>query len=278
MSRHGLKSAQVLMRDDALEMVIERYTREAGVRGLERHLAALCRMVAVDAAEHMEEETQYVIDCEAVERCLGAGMYENELASRVGVPGVATGLVWTTVGGKIMFVEATQMGGGKGALTLTGSLGKVIKESARIALNWVRANAFTCGLAASDAENVMDGVDVHVHFPSGAVPKDGPSAGVTLVTVLVSLLSDRVVRSDTAMTGEVTLTGRVLPVGGVKEKVIAAHRAGVKRVILPRRNMKDLKEVPDCVRDDIVFIPVDIVDDVLAAAFDGGFRLLHAKL
>lgn len=198
---------------------------------------------------------------------LGPPVFESEVAQRLSTPGVAVGLAWTAMGGEIMFVEATRMGG-EGKITLTGQLGDVMKESAQLALSWLRSRSTEYCLTSEDGVDLLERTDVHIHFPAGAVGKDGPSAGVTIVTVLVSLFSGRCTRSDTAMTGEITLRGLVLPVGGIKEKVLAAHRAGLRRVILPRRNEKDLSELPDNVKDEMDFILVNRVEDVLRAAFD----------
>ncbi|KAH0974191.1 hypothetical protein GBA52_016090 [Prunus armeniaca] len=219
------------------------------------------------------------VDEDMLEKVLGPPRFDDkEAAERVATPGVSVGLVWTSVGGEVQFVEATAMGG-KGELHLTGQLGDVIKESAQIALTWVRARARDLLLATADETNLLEGRDVHIHFPAGAVPKDGPSAGVTLVTALVSLFSQKRVRADTAMTGEMTLRGLVLPVGGIKDKVLAAHRCGIKRVILPERNLKDLIEVPSAVLSGLEIIVAKRMEDVLEQAFDGGCPWRqHSKL
>ncbi|MBA0616837.1 hypothetical protein Godav_026327 [Gossypium davidsonii] len=205
---------------------------------------------------------------------------DQEAADRVATPGVSVGLVWTAFGGEVQFVEATSVVG-NGELHLTGQLGDVIKESAQIALTWVRARVADLKLAAAEETDLLQGKDIHIHFPAGAVPKDGPSAGVTLVTALVSLFSQKNVRADTAMTGEMTLRGLVLPVGGVKDKVLAAHRYGIKRVILPERNLKDLVEVPADVLSSLEILVAKRMEDVLEHAFDGGCpwrQHQHSKL
>ena len=208
-------------------------------------------------------------DTDKLEKVLGPEKFYNETAERTSVPGVCTGLAWTAAGGDLLFIEATRMGG-KGSLILTGKLGDVMKESAQAALSWIRSRALNFKLADDMDTHFLEKADVHVHFPAGAIPKDGPSAGITISTALVSLMTNRKVRSDTAMTGEVTLRGMVLPVGGIKEKVLAAHRGGVKRVIMPARNEKDLRDIPQNVKDEMEFIFVKKVDEVLEAALEGG--------
>ena len=225
--------------------VIDSYTREAGVRNLEREIGSVCRAVAVKVAEGQAKDHER-IEAAQVEEVLGPKKYVSEVAERVGEPGVATGLAWTAVGGDILFIEATQMPG-KGKLTLTGQLGDVMKESVTAALSFVRGRAAALGL---DPGNFLENKDLHVHVPAGAVPKDGPSAGVTIFTALTSLFSGRRVRPRTAMTGEATLRGRVMPVGGIKAKVLAAHRAGITRVVLPARNGRDLgRYFPELIED-----------------------------
>ncbi|GJZ29861.1 lon protease homolog 2, peroxisomal-like protein isoform X2, partial [Tanacetum coccineum] len=356
LNQHGLNSEFLKVPEAMVKLVIQRYTREAGVRNLERNIAALARAAAVRVAEqeHMiplnkdvhqvsspllesrlaegggaEVEMEVIpmgvnnheissafrvmspliVDEDMLEKVLGPPMYDDDEAKeRVATPGVATGLVWTSFGGEVQFVEATSMVG-NGELHLTGQLGDVIKESAQIALTWVssqfsfflvfselllmkeeskinaletlqkvRARAAELNLATTES-NLLQGRDVHIHFPAGAVPKDGPSAGVTLVTSLVSLFSRRRIRSDTAMTGEMTLRGLVLPVGGVKDKVLAAHRYGLKRVILPERNLKDLVEVPAAVLGSMEILLAKRMEDVLEHAFEGGCPWRqHSKL
>ncbi|XP_029637079.1 lon protease homolog 2, peroxisomal isoform X1 [Octopus sinensis] len=322
---HGLSPELLHIPTDTIKLIISQYTREAGVRNLERTIAAVCRAVAVQVAEtyspslplkqeddskptsttDAEEEngktttadttddssigdnlettvaelspmahppdTPIVIDETALEDILGPPMYYNEMSERLSQPGVAVGLAWTENGGQIMFVEALSMAG-EGQLTLTGQLGDVMKESATLALNWVRSHAKKLGLETFSVDR--KNIDLHIHFPAGAVGKDGPSAGVTVVCVLVSLFSGHAVRSDTAMTGEITLRGLVLPVGGIKEKVLAAHRAGIRRIIMPKKNEKDLHEIPVNVKNQLSFILAQNVTDVLNAAFDDDFPKL----
>nr|XP_016464479.1 PREDICTED: lon protease homolog 2, peroxisomal-like isoform X1 [Nicotiana tabacum] len=324
LDQHGLSSDFLQIPEAMVKLVIQRYTREAGVRNLERNLAALARAAAVKVAEQehvlpfakdvqrlssplldgklaesaeVEMEvipmgvnnhdisnafsvaSPMVVDEPMLEKVLGPPRYDDrETAERVANPGVSVGLVWTQFGGEVQFFEATAMVG-KGDLHLTGQLGDVIKESAQIALTWVRARATELKLAISEETNLLEGRDIHIHFPAGAVPKDGPSAGVTLVTSLVSLFSKRRVRADTAMTGEMTLRGMVLPVGGVKDKVLAAHRYGIKRVILPERNLKDLVEIPATVLSSLEIILAKRMEDVLDQAFEGGCPWRqHSKL
>jgi ATP-dependent Lon protease len=260
---HGLAAEQLQITDEALDVVIERYTREAGVRSLERQIAAVVRSVVVKAAEGKVTGPVVVSTEEDVRSSLGPAKYANEVAERTEDPGVATGLAWTPVGGAILFVEATKMPG-KGKLTLTGQLGDVMKESAQAAVSYVRANADRYGISA----RFVDETDLHIHVPAGGMPKDGPSAGITLLTALVSLLTGIRVRHDVAMTGEITLRGRVLPIGGLKEKVLAAHRAGIKRVIVPERNRADLEEVPEEVKRDLEFVFVGRMDQVVEAALE----------
>ena len=276
LKEHGLSTDTLVITEEALTTLIGKYTREAGVRNLERKIGAVCRAVAVKVVEYnrlntnakennqnfadtdtnqveaidemiVPQELPVIVDDNAIEEILGPPMYDNETASRLYVPGVAIGLAWTTVGGEIMFVEATKMDG-DGKLILTGQLGDVMKESAKLALNWVRTHIKNYTSESLPRSDIMDGIDVHIHFPAGAVGKDGPSAGVTIVTALVSLFSGMTVSSDVAMTGEITLRGLVLPVGGIKSKVLAAHRAGIRRIILPKRNEKDLKEIPSSIQ------------------------------
>ena len=262
---NGLTSKLIAFRDDALHRIIREYTREAGVRNLEREIGSVCRKVAKSVAQGKTRKT--TVNSKAVAEYLGPQRYELEAAERLKEPGVAIGLVWTAAGGDILFIEATRMPG-RNRLILTGQLGDVIKESAEAALSYIRSRAEALDIAPEFFKDH----DIHIHFPAGAIPKDGPSAGVTITTALVSLLSARPVASDLAMTGEITLRGRVLPVGGVKEKVLAAHRAGIKRIILPARNEKDLDEVPPEIRKDLDVLPVHTLDEVLKAAFDSHAR------
>src|SRR5215467_1884249 len=258
---HGLTSEHIEIEDKALHTMIVSYTREAGVRALERRIADTCRSVAVDVASG--KSGKQVITSERAMEILGPERFYSEVAERTEVPGVATGLAWTAAGGDLLFIEATRMAG-KGNLTLTGQLGDVMKESAQAALSYLRSKAELLGISA----NFLEKTDVHLHFPAGSIPKDGPSAGITILTALVSLMTGIRVRGDTAMTGEVTLRGLVLPVGGIKEKVLAAHRAGIKRVILPERCRKDLIDVPEQARKDIEFIFVTQMDEVLRNALE----------
>lgn len=322
LEQHGLTPQQIQIPQVTTLDVITRYTREAGVRSLDRKLGAICRAVAVKVAEGQHREAKLdrpgvaegeggkehiledakpdsiddttdlglppempiLIDFHALKDILGPPMYEMEVSERLSQPGVAIGLAWTPLGGEIMFVEASRMDG-EGQLTLTGQLGDVMKESAHLAISWLRSNAKKYHLTnASGSFDLLENTDIHLHFPAGAVTKDGPSAGVTIATCLASLFSGRLVRSDVAMTGEITLRGLVLPVGGIKDKVLAAHRAGLKHVIIPQRNEKDLEEIPGNVRQDLSFVTASCLDEVLNAAFDGGFTvktrpgLLNSKL
>jgi ATP-dependent Lon protease len=260
-ARHGLREGEVDVTDGAYGEIVEGYTREAGVRNLERELGKVLRKAATAVAGG--EPTPIRIDAGDVVRYLKRRRFHDEAADRTAVPGVATGLAVTGVGGDVLFVEATSMPGEQG-MTVTGQLGDVMKESAQIALSYVRSRADALGI---DRE-ALEGRRFHVHFPAGAIPKDGPSAGITMTTALVSLLRGTPVRSTVAMTGEVTLSGRVLPIGGVKQKVLAAHRAGLREVILPLRNEADLDDVPDVVRAEMTFHPVDDVAKVLDLALE----------
>ncbi|MFT4624115.1 MAG: ATP-dependent Lon protease [Myxococcota bacterium] len=256
LSDHGLTTEQVTLDLEALNKLIESYTREAGVRALKRELAGVCRWCAREIAA--ENRTSVKVDAEMVEEIRGPIHFFKEVAERTSVPGVATGLAWTSVGGEILFIEATKMRG-KGTMTLTGSLGDVMKESVSVARSYIRASAAEIGVD----ESMFDKVDLHVHVPSGAIPKDGPSAGVTMITAMTSLLTGLRVDPTVAMTGEITLRGAVLPVGGIKEKVLAAHRAGIKMVILPEKCRKDLIEVPEEIQDALEFRFVDRMEQVL---------------
>ena len=258
---NGLQPAQATITDEALHRIVSDYTREAGCRNLEREIGSVMRNVAVRIAEG--KETRVDIDAKAVADILGAPRFENEVAMRVSVPGVATGLAWTPVGGDILFVEATRIPG-SGKLILTGQLGDVMKESAQAALSLVKSQSGDLGLDPA----LFEHSDIHVHVPAGAIPKDGPSAGVAMYTALVSLLTGRTVRKDLAMTGEISLRGLVLPVGGIKEKTVAAHRAGIRTVLLPLRNHKDLEEIPDSVRKEMRFVWLEHVDEAIGNAFE----------
>jgi ATP-dependent Lon protease len=258
---NGLKPEQASVTDRALLKIARDYTREAGVRSLEREIGSVLRNVAVRIAEGKAESIK--IDEGDVEEILGAPRFENEIAMRVSVPGVATGLAWTPVGGDILFIEATRIPGA-GKLILTGQLGDVMKESAQAALSLVKAQSVSLGVDPA----IFEKSDIHVHVPAGAIPKDGPSAGVALYTALLSLVTQRKVRADVAMTGEISLRGLVLPIGGVKEKTIAAHRAGIRTVLLPARNRRDLEDIPDSVRREVKFVWMERVEDAIANAIE----------
>jgi ATP-dependent Lon protease len=260
---HGLTTEQARFTDGALRVVIREYTREAGVRNLERQIAALCRKAARRVAEGKAKGTTR-IDERRVRSWLGPRRFAGEIRKRTEDPGVATGLAVTATGGDVLFIEATAYPG-RGRLKVTGQLGEVMQESAEAALSWVRSHAAQLGLDPA----WFGDHDIHVHVPAGAVPKDGPSAGITMVTAIVSLVSGRPVSSEVAMTGEVTLTGQVLPIGGVREKVLAAQRAGVRKVILPKENEPDLAELPGETRKELEFVLAEHVDEVLEGALDG---------
>ncbi len=259
LSRNGLLPAQCEITDAALISIIEDYTREAGVRNLEREIGSVCRHVALRIAEGSVEHV--VVDAPDLPTVLGAHRFEAEIAMRTSVPGVATGLAWTPVGGDILFIEAARMPG-SGKLIITGQLGDVMKESVQAALSLVKGRATELGIDP----DLLDKSDIHIHVPAGATPKDGPSAGVAMFTALASLLTQRPVKSDVAMTGEISLRGLVLPIGGVKEKVLAALRAGIKTVMLPARNRKDLEDIPAEAREKLEFVWLEQVDDALKAA------------
>jgi ATP-dependent Lon protease len=260
---HGLSSDRVAISDRALRLIIRQYTREAGVRNLERRLADVLRKAARQIAEGKTRAKTLRIDERRVRNWLGPRRFEGEVRKRTSDPGVATGLAFTAAGGDVLFFEATAYPG-KGRLTITGQLGDVMQESARIALSWARAHAETLG---ADPESLTDR-QVHIHVPAGAVPKDGPSAGVTMTTALTSLITGRPVHPHVGMTGEVTLQGRVLPIGGLKQKALAAHRAGLTDVIIPERNRGDLEDVPETVRQAVRFHPVLTVEEALAVALE----------
>jgi len=258
---NGLRPDEVTFTDDGLHVIIRQYTREAGVRNLEREIGSVCRKIATLITESKPIKT--VVDGAAVREYLGRPRFieTEEILRRTAVPGVATGLAWTSVGGEILFIEATSMPGGRG-FTVTGSIGKVMQESAQAALSYVRSRSEKLGIDP----HFFEKNDIHLHIPAGAQPKDGPSAGVTIATALVSLTTNRLVRSEVGMTGEITLVGQVLPIGGVKDKVLAAHRAGLKTILLPRENEADLEDLPEDVRNGLKFVPVDTIDDVLSNA------------
>ncbi|KAJ3114878.1 Lon protease-like protein 2 [Physocladia obscura] len=285
---HGLEPSLITIPDASLLKIATDYTRESGVRALEREIASVCRHLAVSYAQAQE---RHALDAFSgfvsplrVQEILGAPKFvEEAIGEGLAAPGVVMGLAWTSDGaGGLLFIEAMRIRGGKGSLVLTGKLGDVIKESAQIGVSWVRANAARLGLffgsggddggnVVGDKRDIMEGIDVHIHFPAGATPKDGPSAGITIVTALVSLFSGRSVKSLVAMTGEISLRGKVHAVGGIKEKVLAAHRGGIKRVILPAQNKKDVDEIPSDVQKSIELCFVSKIDEVLELAFDGGF-------
>lgn len=264
LKEHGLAPELLELPEASLKGMVAHYTREAGVRQLAQQITKLCRALALQMAREPDAKAQaLVVDEAALSKHLGKPRFFNEVAERTMVPGVATGLAWTPVGGDILFIETSRMMG-SGKLEITGQLGDVMKESARAALTYVRSNAKALGVDPV----FLSEQDLHIHVPAGAVPKDGPSAGVTMFTALTSLLTHRKVRSDTAMTGEATLRGRVLPVGGIKEKVLAAHRAGLKRVILPKQNERDAADVPEAARAALEFIFAEDMSQVLAAALE----------
>jgi ATP-dependent Lon protease len=260
---HGLSAEQLTLGDDVLRLVTREYTREAGVRNLERRIADLCRKAAREIAEGKSERVE--LDEAQARAWLGPRRFPADPRKRTADPGVATGLAYTPVGGDVLFIEATAYPG-KGRLTITGQLGEVMQESAQAALSWVRANATRLDVP----ENWFAEHDVHIHVPAGAVPKDGPSAGITIATAIASLVLDKPVAEDVGMTGEITLTGQVLPIGGVREKVLAAQRAGLKRFVLPRENEPDLDELPDETRAELEFTLVDAIGEVFEVAFGEG--------
>jgi ATP-dependent Lon protease len=258
---NGLKPEQAELDANALRLIIKGYTREAGVRNLEREIGKAFRNVAVQVAEG--SASRVVLTTKDITAVLGQPRFESEIAMRTSVPGVATGLAWTPVGGDILFIEATRTLG-KGTLILTGQLGEVMRESVQAALTLVKSRAAELGIDPT----VFEKSDIHVHVPAGATPKDGPSAGVAMFTALTSLLTARTVRSDTAMTGEISLRGLVLPVGGIKEKVVAAAAAGLTRVMLPARNRRDFDDIPLTAREKLEFVWLERVDDAVAAALE----------
>ena len=260
---NGLRVEEITFTTESIRRVIREYTREAGVRNLERELGSICRKVVTLIAEGKTEGT--IITPQKVTKHLGKPKYFFEAAERTEIPGVATGLAWTSAGGAITFVEATKMPGSKGFI-LTGQLGDTMKESAQAALSYVRSKAKELGIP----EDFFEKMDIHLHLPAGGVPKDGPSAGVTMAVAIVSLLTERPVKAKVGMTGEITLRGQILPVGGIKEKVLAAHRSGLRTVILPKRNEKDLDEIHDEIRQEMTFLLADMVDQVLEAALTDG--------
>jgi len=267
---NSLRSEEISFSDGAVRAIIRDYTREAGVRNLERQIGTVCRKVATKVAE--QEGASVHVEAEDLVQYLGHPRFYFEAAERTELPGVATGLVWTPSGGDITFIEATRMRGSR-RLILTGKLGDVMKESAQAAVSYVRSKAAELAID----EELFTKSDLHIHVPAGAVPKDGPSAGVTMATALVSLLTERTVRADVAMTGEITLRGQVLPVGGIKQKVMAAARVGIKTVVLPERNRPDVEDVPEEIREKMNFVFVERVDDVFSAALRDGVPKAHEQ-
>jgi len=263
LEEHGLKGQQLEISENALRRIVREYTRESGVRSLERQIGTLCRKVARDIVAGDVESAQ--ISAKNVEKYLGIPKYRFGMAEKEDAIGVATGLAWTQVGGDVLSVEATVLKG-KGQLTLTGKLGDVMKESAQASFSYVRSKVKELGIP----EDFHEKNDIHIHVPEGAIPKDGPSAGITMATALASTLSGKPIRRDVAMTGEITLRGRVLPVGGIKEKMLAAHRAGIKKVLLPKDNKRQLEEVPSSIRRKMDFVLVEHMDEVLRGALVNG--------
>ena len=268
---HGLRENEISFDQEAIRAIIRGYTREAGVRNLDREIATICRKVAREIAEG--SRTSLPITPEQVRHYLRHPLFVDEVAERTSRPGIATGLAWTMAGGDILFVEATMMTSRQEQLILTGMLGDVMRESALAALSFIRSNAVSLQIDPA----VFEGKTFHLHVPAGAIPKDGPSAGVTMATALASLVSGRLVRNDVAMTGEITLRGKVLPVGGIKEKTLAAHRAGIKTVILPRQNEYDLEDVPSDLKNKLSFVFVDTIEDVLAQALEPDLKKTESQ-
>ena len=269
---NGLKPENLNIPDSVISKVIVDYTREAGVRQLERCIAGICRWNAMKISTIDDENcknSHFVVQDEQLEEILGVATFVNDLSERVSMPGVAIGMAWTAAGGKIMLVETSKCPG-KGGLKVTGQLGDVMKESVLTGISWVKANLrdLLPKTEKTSKGEGFDGIDIHIHFPAAAVPKDGPSAGITIVTALVSLLSGIRVRNDLAMTGEISLTGKVLPIGGVKEKVMGAHRMGIRTIVLPNMNKKDIREIPKQIADELEFITVGNIMEVLKCALE----------
>jgi ATP-dependent Lon protease len=261
LENHGLKEEQLQITDEGLAKIIDSYTRESGVRSLKRNIAGICRGTAkLIAAGEAESITA---DEAVVHEMLGPERFFPEVVERTSVPGVATGMAWTPTGGDILFIEATMMKG-KGGLILTGQLGDVMKESAKAALSYLRSKADHFGIE----QELFENYDIHIHIPAGAIPKDGPSAGITLLSALASLLTGRRVSGELAMTGEVTLRGLILPVGGIKEKILAAKRAGIKEILLPEKNKKDLEEIPAKIIKDLDLRFISKIDEALELALE----------
>jgi ATP-dependent Lon protease len=263
LEEHGLRPGQMELTEAGLRRVITDYTREAGVRTLERQIGTIARKIAARVATDPAHVAH--VDADQVADYLGTSRFRSETAFRTSRPGVATGVAWTEAGGDVLFIEAVLLPGGNGHLTLTGQLGSVMQESARAALSHVRQQAQALGIAP----DTLGKHDLHVHVPAGAIPKDGPSAGVTMATAIVSAARGVPVRSDVAMTGEITLSGLVLPVGGIREKALAARRYGIKTFVLPAMNEQDLSELPAEVREDMTFVPARTLEDVLKVALPG---------
>jgi len=259
---NGLKKKRLSISTGALVKVISEYTSEAGLRNLERELGTLCRKIARRIAEG--EKGPFKITKNNLEKSLGVPKYFPELDQENSQVGLSTGLAWTQAGGEVLYVEASLIGG-KGELIITGQIGDVMQESARAALSYARANLRSLGVK----ENIFENKDIHIHVPAGAIPKDGPSAGTAMATALISALINKPVNRDVAMTGEITLRGRILPIGGLKEKALGALRAGIRTIIIPEKNKKDLKEIPLNVKRKIDFVPVKNMDEVLSLAMDG---------
>jgi ATP-dependent Lon protease len=262
LEEHGLTPAQAGLDDGAIRRVISEYTREAGVRHLERQIGAILRKIAARVATAGEADNQTVVNAAEISDYLGPPRFHQEVPFRVSRAGVATGVAWTETGGDVLFVEASLLPSGHHNLILTGQLGNVMQESARAAVSHIRASAGELGISPE----FLDNTDLHVHVPAGAIPKDGPSAGVTIATAILSAVRNEPVRQDVAMTGEITLSGLVLPVGGIREKALAARRHGIKTFILPARNAPDLTELPAEVKDGMSFVPVETLDEVLKVA------------
>ena len=259
---NGILPEEIKFDDSSLELIIRSYTREAGVRNLEREIGSVCRKYITKVSEGLESKS--LIDTNMIIEYLGKPKFREseEITRRTATPGVATGLAWTPVGGEVLFVEATKMPGNK-RFQITGSIGKVMEESANAALSYIRSHAKSLGLNI----NFFEDIDIHLHVPTGAQPKDGPSAGVTITSALYSLLSNKAVKQDLGMTGEISLSGKVLPVGGIKEKILGAHRAKLKTILLPEQNKIDIDDIPDEIRNDIKFIFVNTIEDVIKNAF-----------
>jgi ATP-dependent Lon protease len=261
LTEHGLSAGSLTVSDGALRAVISEYTREAGVRNLERQIGTIARKVAAKVATGAAP-AQFQIEAKDIEDYLGPARHRREVAFRTSRPGVATGVAWTETGGDVLFIEASLLPGGRGSIILTGQLGDVMQESARAAVSHIRANAKDLGIDPT----FLESRDLHVHVPAGAIPKDGPSAGVTIATAILSAARNELVREDVAMTGEITLSGLVLPVGGIREKALAAMRLGIKTFVLPALNAPDLKELPDELKKGMEFIPAKTLEEVLKVA------------